>query len=291
MDRDYRMMDGRNPYGSRGGYVTSRRSRRRGRRDRGMGEDYAYNRDYRDYADREYASRRGDRAYSQQDMEMGSENYKPLGNRPMGSLYPFPVTEDSTRDGHYGYPMMRHDYESDMARGGRRMDMEGDMRYYSRGRDGHYPMSEGKTYFPIEAMGTFSGYYGMPEQDYARGRYMMDYAGDYGEKLTKEELEHWHKKLMKEVDEKDKQFFQKEMIGQKAKQMGVQMKDYNEDELAVATLMVYTDYCKTIKPLVGSNMDIYVKLARDWLEDEDSSVKGGEKLAIYYDCIIEGEDE
>ena len=177
----------------------------------------------------------------------------------------------------------RRDYES-----GRQPDMGYD---YPRMNDGHYG-AEGKTYYPIEAMGTFNGYWGRPQEDYGRyGRDMRyDYAGDYGEGLTKDELEEWKMKLMREVEDKDKNFFTKENISSKAKAFGAQMKDYNEEELCLVTLMMYTDYCKTIKRFVGANMDIYVELARDWLEDEDSELKGSERLAVYHDCIIEGED-
>ena len=235
---------------------------------------------------------------------------------------------------------MRYDYESDMARGGRgrsgsrggrSRDYEsGDMtmqnnpqmyydaRGYDRasqgydmrgGMDGHhYPQSQGSTYYPVQAMGTFEGYYGMPEQDYARGgrgrqdygydmRYDMrgrggygrDYEdddyGDYGETLSEEELENWCKKLKSQLDEREKQMFSKEMISQKAKQMGKQMEGFGEKELEVATLMVYTDYKHTI----GQNVDMAIKLAFDWLTDKDVAVKGAEKLAVYYDCIVEGE--
>lgn len=245
---DMRMMDGRNPYGSRGGYVVSSR---RGRRDRAMdrGMDYGYDgRDYRG-GDYEYDSRQNDRAYSREDMARGRRDYESMGQSDMA----------------------RYDY--------------GDIR---RGRDGHYPMVQG--YMPIEAMGRFTGYWGEPESDYARGGrrdYGYDYAGDYGETLSREELEHWKKKLMKEIDEKDKQFFSKESIMNKAKQMGLKFDKYNEEELEVATLMVYTDYCKT---LGTSNMDLYLRLAKDWLEDDDVAVKGGEKLAVYYDCIVSDEE-
>lgn len=262
MPRMRRMMmrDGRNPYGSRGGYVVSSR---RGRRDR-AGEDYA-----RQYATRndyaEYDTRRGDRAYNEQDMARNRRDYE-------------------------------YDRQSDMGNGD-----YGDM------RDMHH-MGRSEMYRPVEAMGYFTGYYGGGE-DYARGGrrdygdydygydmrgrydYGYDYAGDYGEKLTKDELEEWKKKLLKEVDENEKQFFTKERISQKAKQMGVEMKDYSEEELVVATAMVYTDYKKTAKKYIGNNMDFYIELARDWLEDEDAAVKGGEKLAIYYDCIVSGEDD
>lgn len=242
------MRDGRNPYGSRGGYVVS--SRRSRRRDRGM--DYGYGRDYRG-SDMEYDPRQSDMAYPEQD-----------------------------------YARNRRDYESSRQSNMARSDY-GDM------RDMHYGERQGN-FRPVEAMGYFTGYYG-GEQDYARGGrrdygydYNYDYAGDYGERLSKEELEHWKKKLMQEIDEKDKQFFTKEQISQKARQMGVEMKDYNEEELVVATAMVYTDYCKTAKKYIGNNMDFFVELARDWLEDKDTEVKGGEKLAVYYDCIVEGED-
>ena len=267
--RDYLMRrDGRNPYGSEGGYVTSRRSRR----DRGM--DYAdYRRDYRG-GDYEYGSRRSDMAYSEQDMARGRRDYESMGQSDMA----YDNMDMRRRRNSRGQYMSDRTYENEM--------------------DGHYPMSQGSTYYPIEAMGRFTGYWGEPEGDYARGgRYDMrsrydygyDYAGDYGEKLTKEELEEWKKKLLKEVDEKEKQFFTKEHIGQKARQMGVEMKDYNEEELVVTTAMVYTDYCKTAKKYIGNNMDFFIEIARDWLEDKDSELKGGEKLAVYYDCIIMGE--
>lgn len=229
----------------------ARMGRRMRRGRRGdRGMHYGYGRDYRG-GDYEYDSERYDRTYS------GQENAR--GGR---------------------------DYES-----GRQSDMAYD---YPRMRDEHYG-SEGRTYYPMEAMGRFTGYYGMPEKDYARSRgrgydYGYDYAGDYGEGLTKDELEEWKMKLMKEVEEKDKHFFTKDNISMKARNLGAKMKDYNEEELCLVTLMVYTDYCKTVKKYAGTNMDIYIELAKDWLEDEDSELKGSERLAVYHDCIIEGED-
>ena len=266
---DMRMRDMRNPYGSEGGYVSSRRSRRGRRRDRAMmrdrGMDYAYDRrDYRG-GDYEYDSRRGDRMYSEQDYERGRRDYESMGQSGMGS----------------------GDYR----------DM----------RDMHYGEREGN-FRPVEAMGYFTGYYG-GGQDYARGRgrdygdynYDMrgrggrDYGygdyGDYGESLTREELEEWKKKLMKEVDEKDKAFFETQNIEQKARQVGAEMKDYKPEELAVATAMAYTDYCKTLKRYIGNTMDVYVELGKDWLEDKDSAVKGSEKLALYHDEIIMADED
>jgi hypothetical protein len=223
------------------------------------------------------------------------------------------MRRNGNRDmGDYRYDMNMNG--EDMRRGNR-----GDMRGYDRTNqnyqdmrmDGHYPMhgqEQGSTYYPIQAMGTFEGYYGMPEQDYARGgrdygydmRGRRDYGmsdyrgrdygdyddyGDYGETLSEEELEKWAHKLKGQLDEREKQMFSKEAIANKARTMGKQMEGFGEKELEVATLMVYTDYKNTI----GQNLDIAVKLAYDWLADKDVAVKGAEKLAVYYDCIVEGQ--
>lgn len=189
-----------------------------------------------------------------------------------------------------GYPEMRGGDYGDMARG-------------NYGYDGHhYPMQGGRAggYEPVEFMGYCTGYAGAKE-DYARGDmgyrnydmrwrdygYPYDDYGDYGETLSEKELEHWCEKLKKQLDDQEKQMFHKDMISQKAKSMGMQMKDFGEKELEVATLMVYTDYKRTI----GKNPDMAIRLAYDWLTDEDVAVKGAEKLAVYYDCIVEGGED
>ena len=202
-----------------------------------------------------------------------------------------------------GYPEMRGDMNyGDMARGGSRGRR--DMGMYPEMDGHHYPMQGGRSggYEPVEFMGYCSGYYGSPEQDYARGdigyrNYDMrgrDYGydfgypmGDYGETLSEKELDHWCEKLKKQLDDQEKQMFHKDMISQKAKSMGMQMKDFGEKELEVATLMVYTDYKRTI----GKNPDMAIRLAYDWLTDDDVAVKGAEKLAVYYDDIVMGGDD
>jgi hypothetical protein len=191
------------------------------------------------------------------------------------------------------YDMRRGDYGADM-RGGD----YGDMHHGGTGRGG---------YEPVEFMGYCSGYYGAP-QDYGRGRdygdmrrnygydargrrdygdYRYDDYGDYGEVLSDQEIEHWEKKLMGQLDEREKQMFHKDSIKQKIKAMGKQMEGFGEKELCLATLMIYTDYKQTI----GQNVDMAIRLAYDWLSDKDVAVKGAEKLATYYDCIVEGESD
>jgi hypothetical protein len=262
MDMRY-MQDGRNPYGSEGGYVVPSRGRGRGR---GRG-------------------RRGDRAM--QDYEIDGRVIRSYPNMYQGGR---------VRD--YG----------DMARGDSRADYRSyDMR---GGYDGHHPQEHGSTYYPIQAMGTFEGYYGMPNQeDYARSgrrdygydmgnnynrQYMdygysrYDYGYDYGEgdeKLSEEELEHFNKKLLSQLSDQEKQMLSKEAVMQRAKALNRPMENFGEKELYTATLMWYTDN----KEFFGQNVDFAVKGGYAFLADKDVKVKGAEKLAVYYDCIVEGE--
>ena len=221
--RDRRRMrrDGRNPYGSRGGYV---RDSRRGDYNYDMARDYGYS------------------------------------NR------------ERSRD--YGYmPDSRYNYA------GYGMDGEYDREHY-----------------------TDYGYSPSYMSDYARrrssttGRYMRDrnrdYRGDYrdyasdGDYLSDEELMEWSKEMMQDVEEKDKQYFTAENIRRKSQEMGIEFDKFSFEEFYTTVLMMYTDYYKT---LGTANMDIYLRLAKDWLCDEDAGMQYGEKLAAYYDSIVESE--
>ena len=212
--------------------------------------------------------------------------------------------------------MRMHDY-GDVTRRGRYGDYgEHDMRGQDYGEhpmpmDGHYGGyggMRGNQYEPMEFMGYCTGYAGSKEDygydmrgrgrdygyDYRGGRgrgydygYDYDDYGDYGETLSEQELEKWNKKLLAQLDDREKQMFSKEAIMQKAKAMGKKMEGFGEKELYTTTLMMMTDY----KPSIGANPEVMVKLAYDWLSDKDVAVKGAEKLAVYHDCIVEGEDD
>ena len=107
-----------------------------------------------------------------------------------------------------------------------------------------------------------------------------------GEKyLSDKDLKMWADKLMRDVEEKDKQFLSRENIRKRADEMGIKFDKYSFEEFYVEVLVKYTDHCKT---LGTANMDIYLKLAKDFFEDDDAAVKYGEKLALYYDHIVEG---
>lgn len=228
--RGMRGRDGRNPYGSRGGYVVSGRSRRD--RARGRNDYESYNTEY----DSNYGADYGTGEYNPRDSVYGRELYGYYGDTP------FEIKR--------GYSM--RDSEMDYARGGRGRD---------RGMD----------------------------YDYARGGrrdYGNDYRMDYGEDettLSKEELEDWVEELTEKFDAREKEMFKKDKVMKRAEDLGIKFDHFKPEEYYATVVMLYKDYKKT---LGSANADIYLKLAKDWLMDDDVEMKHGEKLAAYYDNVV-----
>lgn len=220
--------DGRNPYGSRGGYVDSRsgrdyRDREDMRYDRNYRQDMRSGNDYRgrnDYA--EYDSRQDYRDYAEHDMQSDYMDYE-----------------------------QRRQYDRDYA------DMRGS-------RSG---------YRPVEAMGYFSGYAG--GQDYYDGH----------NKLSKKDIKKWEKSLENADGTRGKKY-EVEQIEQVAKQHGIRFEEYSPEVFTMVVNMMYADYCKVL----GSDMMIYVKLAKAFLEDDDFDGEPEEKIMLYYKCIVEKDD-
>lgn len=159
-----------------------------------------------------------------------------------------------------------------------RYDYRSNERYSSSrmGRESEYDREHSMDYNYYEPMRR-------SHRDY-RGRDMRyDYGSD--EYLSDDELMEWSKDLMRDVEEKDKPYFSKENMERKAKDMGIEFKEFTFPELYTTALMQYSDYHKT---LGTGNMDLYVRMAKDWLCDEDAELQYGEKLASYYDNIVEG---
>lgn len=206
------MRDGRNPYGSKGGYV----------RDHG-GNDYAM--DYRnDYAERDRRhDYRGNSDYRYEDYARGGQYYGEY-HRPMGYEM-------------NGYAMINPDY----ARG-------------NRGRDYNY--------------------------DYGR-----DYERDYGdmEKEYEEDLHKWIKKLEK-MDTRIR--VSKQQVINQAKNMNIKFKDYDEDEFYATYLMIISDF-----PNVSNDYNVYIGMAKNWLEDKDAKIQGSDKLCTYLYEIVLGKSK
>ena len=108
----------------------------------------------------------------------------------------------------------------------------------------------------------------------------MDYSSG---RLSPQELAEWYKKLMNEVSDSSKEMLSEEKILHKAKENNVKMDKFNEDEFVVTVLLMYTDYWESAG---RGNIDMFVKLAEDFLCDKDSALQGGEKLAAYHDYVV-----
>lgn len=235
--------DGRNPYGSRGGYVSSSR---RGR----------------DRADMNYDNYRGgDNRMRDREMDM-EYDYAKYNSRYDSRYNP----DRRSQDGHYPYQQY----------GERNRPMEYEM--YGYGIGGIRPMDYGYDY----------------NYDYARGgsrsgrdrNYNYDYGYDYAsEDMEKEWGEHL-KKWREELKRYDRFNMPKDQVIQNAKQMGVEFDKYNEEEFLTTYYMVMSDY-----PTIANEPHTYISLAKDWLEDEDSKLKGSDKLCAYYYEVIKGGEE
>lgn len=266
----YGGQDGRNPYGSRGGYVTS--SRRRDRDMQDYEEDYA-KRNRGGNRDREMSDmRRGDYGY---DMARRDMNY---GNDMNRSNYDYARRSD--------YGNMQNDMRSNSSSGdyARRQDRE----QYNQ-QDGHYPYMGG---------GMFGHY---PPMDYgydmARGGkrdYGNDYGYDYGEvqfgKMSKKDYEEWKEMLVNE-DGSQGEHFKKEQVEQIARQLGINLEEMGGEKVfCMAMNMLYSDYCGVAKKYGVDRPEYYADLAKAFLHDKDYKGKPEEKLWIYYKAIVEKED-
>lgn len=135
---------------------------------------------------------------------------------------------------------------------------------------------------------SYHGYYGETPFEVMQSRnYPMDFRYDYAQhnSLRREDTEKWIMKLMKHIDEKDKEMLSKEKIMRKAEELGVRFDEFKPEEFYITVLMMYTDFGKI---LGNANIDIYVRLAKAWLNDEDASKQNSEKLSAYYNNIING---
>lgn len=136
--------------------------------------------------------------------------------------------------------------------------------------------------------------YGMGERNYGRDYNDREYE-DYGEKggemkLSRSDMKKW-KHNLKNADGSDGEHFTAEHIHEVANQVGARFEEYDEKDLCMAANMLYSDLCEALHSLIPREKEamIYAKMARYWLEDEDGP-SGSEKLALYYYCIVDGDE-
>lgn len=141
-----------------------------------------------------------------------------------------------------------------------------DMRDYARRRnargqymrDGHYPMP-------------YMGY---------------DYASSHSGKMSREELKEWIDDMIMQVESQYKHLYTLENVESVAKQMKIEFDKFDPMELLASTLIMATDYAKSVGQ---ADINRNVAMAKEFLCDEDATVKYGDKLSAYYDAIVIGE--
>ena len=179
------------------------------------------------------------------------------------------------------YPMF------DYARGSNSSQSSGQ----SRGSDRNY---EDMNYYPIRRMGTFDyntygSDYGYEDYDMRGGRdYNYDMRGrrDYGEddyKLTPSEIRKWEKELKQNGGAN----FTPDQVRQVAQQHGIRFDEFSPELLTVIANAMYSDYGETVK----GDISMYVKMAKDFLCDEDFDGEPEEKAYLYYNAIVNKEDD
>lgn len=119
-----------------------------------------------------------------------------------------------------------------------------------------------------------------------------DYRRDYGEemKLSRSDMKRW-KKMLKNGDGTTGEHFTADQMREVSHQIGARYDEYDEMDLCMTANMLYSDLCEALRPLVPKEKEamVYAKMAKAWLEDDDGP-EGSEKLALYFYCIVDGDE-
>ena len=119
-------------------------------------------------------------------------------------------------------------------------------------------------------------------EDYSR--YHDDYDHREDERyLCRQDMREWSRMLENADGSHGAKFTHEQVMGM-AKEHGIHFRRFTEDEFVMTVNMMYADYCEAVG---ASDIAVYIKMAKAFLEDPDARVDGGEKLAIYYECFVE----
>lgn len=194
---------------------------------------------------------------------------------PYGSRGGYVTSDRRGRDYEYGGM-------GDMARNGQYSNQQGDRHYpeYDYARGGNYNQYSGQSNRDNDYYGDMtrrSGYFDYNTYD-ERGR---DYGEDY--KLTPSEIRKWERELKQNRGSG----FTVDQVRQVAQQHGIRFDEFTPELLTVITNMMYSDYGETAK----GDITMYVKLAKDFLCDEDFDGTPEEKAYLYYNVIVNKDDD
>lgn len=116
--------------------------------------------------------------------------------------------------------------------------------------------------------------------------YRPDYRDDYyNYDRAKDEYEMDLKKWIEKLKSKDRFGVSKQQVLEQAKNMGVKFDEYDEMEFYAVYLAMISDYKS-----IANDYNMYIKMAKDFLEDDDIAVSPSEKVCIYLYQIVLGEE-
>lgn len=224
-----------------------------------------------------YRSNRGrDRAMTGQTSQSGMQGGQSSQGGSMGSQGgqmqggDRNYEQDSRRGTNYSRD---RDYQQDGRQG-----MKGTGRY-GQGGSQYYPSRDRA----MQAEGEFE--YDDRDYDYdSRHNEEQNQYDNMG--LNRSEFKKW-RKMLKNADGTRGEKYERSQIMPIAEKMGVDFREYNDEDLVMAVNAMYSDYCK----IFGNDLHKYVELAKAFLEDDDFDGTGSEKLALYYHCIANKDEE
>ena len=115
-------------------------------------------------------------------------------------------------------------------------------------------------------------------RDYRSTDYRYDRKAERDEEESYyQELDRWIGKLKR----KNKFNINESQLIDMAKRYNISMKDYDEKEFYATFLMMVSDYGK-----VSQDPQVFVEMAKAFLEDDDTELKGSEKLCKYLYAIV-----
>ena len=181
----------------------------------------------------------------------------------------------------------RYEYHDDMRRGRGRdraysdrrshgYDSYSDYNYYGDMRDRRSGGYDGYRHGMRDS--EMDGYHHSGYGDY--GYHSEDYAAKESDEEYKKDLKKWVERLKS----KDKFKMPFDKVIEQAKNMGVRFDDYSELEFYA----IYLDKVAMHKSISGE-YSMYLKMAKDFFDDEESMLKGSEKVSAYLYEIVMGE--
>lgn len=181
---------------------------------------------------------------------------------------------------------------------GRMGDMAHNREYIGSSRDRNYTKSD------YEASGRGREYDRQYGRDYARRVGYFDYNDDYSNydmpdynydmamrrdygsdefRLTPSEIRKWEKELKRETGSS----FSVDQVRSIAEQHNIHFDEFSPELLTVVANMMHSDFKNSINPDITTS----VRMAKDFLCDDDFDGTPEEKAYLYYTAIVNKEEE